>query len=90
MLLLLRYGSRAANGVILLQQKVVKPQKKGIGVEYNGGLQAETILCGYPEMQNEFGMGWNGNHNLIRKWFGDLVLTDLCSFGGMFITIHRS
>ncbi len=60
------YGSRAANGVILITTKSGKAQKKGIGVEYNGGLQAETILR-YPEMQNEFGMGWNGNHTEIEN-----------------------
>ena len=60
------YGSRAANGVILITTKSGKAQKKGIGVEYNGGLQAETILR-YPEMQNEFGMGWNGNHTELEN-----------------------
>ena len=53
------YGSRAASGVILITTKSGKKQKKGIGIEYNGGLQMESVLR-LPQMQNEFGMGWYG------------------------------
>ena len=53
------YGSRAANGVILITTKSGK-QQKGLGIEYNGGLQWESVLR-LPQMQNEFGMGWNGD-----------------------------
>ena len=53
------YGSRAASGVILITTKSGQKQKKGIGIEYNGGLQLETVLR-LPQMQNEFGMGWYG------------------------------
>ncbi len=53
------YGSRAASGVILITTKSGKKQKKGIGVEYNGGLQLESVLR-LPQMQNQFGMGWYG------------------------------
>ncbi len=52
------YGSRAANGVVLITTKSGKAQK-GVGVEYNGGLQWETVLR-LPQMQNDFGMGWYG------------------------------
>ena len=54
------YGSRAANGVILITTKSGKSQKKGLGIEYNGGLQWESVLR-LPQMQNEFGMGWYGD-----------------------------
>ena len=54
------YGSRAANGVILITTKSGKKQEKGLGVEYNGGLQWEQVMR-LPQMQNEFGMGWNGD-----------------------------
>lgn len=54
------YGSRAANGVILITTKSGKKQSKGIGVEYNGGMQFESVLR-LPQMQNQFGMGWYGN-----------------------------
>lgn len=54
------YGSRAANGVILITTKSGKKQSKGVGIEYNGGLQLESVLR-LPQMQNQFGMGWYGN-----------------------------
>lgn len=60
------YGSRAASGVILINTKSGKKQSKGLGIEYNGGVQFETILR-YPELQNEFGMGWSGNHTQIEN-----------------------
>ena len=53
------YGSRAANGVILITTKSGH-QQKGIGVEYNGGLQWESVLR-LPQSQNDFGMGWYGD-----------------------------
>lgn len=52
------YGSRAANGVIIITTKSGKKQT-GYGIEYNGGLQLSTISK-LPEFQNEFGMGWSG------------------------------
>ena len=53
------YGSRAANGVILITTKSGKKQE-GIGVGYNGGLQWESVLR-LPQSQNDFGMGWYGD-----------------------------
>ncbi len=53
------YGTRAANGVILITTKSGKKQGKAIGIEYNGGGQWETLLR-TPQMQNDFGMGWYG------------------------------
>ena len=52
------YGSRAANGVILITTKSGKKQK-GIGIEYNGGVQFENVLR-LPQVQNDFGQGWYG------------------------------
>ena len=54
------YGSRAANGVILITTKTGKKAQRGLGIEYNGGMQWETLLR-LPQMQNDFGMGWYGN-----------------------------
>ena len=54
------YGSRDANGVILITTKSGKKQEKGLGIEYNGGLQWEQVMR-LPQMQNDFGMGWNGD-----------------------------
>lgn len=52
------YGSRAANGVILIKTKSGK-STKGIGVEVNTNLTFETPLK-LPEYQNVYGQG-NGN-----------------------------
>ncbi|MDP4278338.1 MAG: SusC/RagA family TonB-linked outer membrane protein, partial [Bacteroidota bacterium] len=60
------YGSRAANGVILITTKSGSKKNQGIGVEYNGGIQFETILR-LPEFQNEFGMGWDGTKTMIEN-----------------------
>lgn len=60
------YGSRAASGVILITTKSGQKQKKGVGIEYNGGLQLETVLR-LPQMQNEFGMGWYGEKTDIEN-----------------------
>lgn len=54
------YGSRAANGVILITTKTGKKAQRGLGIEYNGGMQWETLLR-LPQMQNDFGMGWYGD-----------------------------
>lgn len=60
------YGSRAANGVILITTKSGQKQSQGIGIEYNGGLQWESVLR-LPQQQNDFGMGWYGNHTEIEN-----------------------
>lgn len=60
------YGSRAGAGVILITTKKGTKQKRGVGIEYNGGLQWETLLR-LPQMQNDFGMGWYGDHTEIEN-----------------------
>ncbi|MDR1382125.1 MAG: SusC/RagA family TonB-linked outer membrane protein [Tannerella sp.] len=60
------YGSRAANGVILITTKSGNKQDGGFGIEYSGGLQFANILR-LPEFQNEFGMGWSGDHTMIEN-----------------------
>ncbi len=60
------YGSRAANGVVLITTKSGEKQKKGLGVEYNGGVQLESLLR-IPENQNSFGMGTYGDKTLIEN-----------------------
>ena len=59
------YGSRAANGVILITTKSGSKQK-GVGVEYKGGLQWEQVMR-LPQMQNEFGMGWYGEKTMLEN-----------------------
>ena len=59
------YGSRAANGVVMITTKSGK-KGKGLGIEYNGGVQWSSVLR-MPEMQNEFGMGWSGSHTTLEN-----------------------
>ncbi len=59
------YGSRAANGVVMITTKK-GTKNKGLGVEYNGGAQWSTLLR-LPQMQNEFGMGWYREHTEIEN-----------------------
>ena len=60
------YGSRAGAGVILITTKKGAKQAKGVGIEYNGGLQWESLLR-IPQQQNMFGMGWNGEKTDIEN-----------------------
>ena len=61
------YGSRAANGVIVITTKSGKEQEnKAIGIEYNGGLQWEQVMR-LPQMQNEWGQGWYGDKTDIEN-----------------------
>ena len=60
------YGSRAGAGVILITTKKGTKQNRGVGIEYNGGLQWESVMR-LPQMQNSFGMGWYGDHTEIEN-----------------------
>ena len=52
------YGSRGANGVILITTKKGAAQK-GIGVEYNGTYTMENVSV-FPDFQYEYGQGDGG------------------------------
>ena len=58
------YGSRAANGVILITTKSGKGEKKGIGVSVNSTITFEDILV-IPPFQNEFGQGSKGEFSFV-------------------------
>ncbi|MFR9608060.1 MAG: SusC/RagA family TonB-linked outer membrane protein [Rikenellaceae bacterium] len=61
------YGSRAANGVIVITTKSGKKENgKNFTIEYNGGIQLREVAY-LPEMQNEFGQGWNGAYTYIEN-----------------------
>lgn len=51
------YGSRAANGAIIITTKSGKG-RKGLGVSFNSKTTYESILAG-PEFQREYGQGKN-------------------------------
>ena len=61
------YGSRAANGVIII---TTKSGKKGFDrnftLEYNGGLQLRQVAI-LPKFQNLYGQGWNGTQTYIEN-----------------------
>ncbi len=50
------YGSRAANGVLIITTKSGARQKKGIGVTLNTGVSIENVLK-WPDYQYEYGQG---------------------------------
>ena len=77
------YGSRAANGVVLITTKSGRKQK-GIGIEYNGGLQWESVLR-LPQNQNDFGMGWYGEKTLDENGsWGPKFDGSILRYGGIY------
>ncbi|MEN8123414.1 MAG: TonB-dependent receptor plug domain-containing protein, partial [Bacteroidota bacterium] len=54
------YGSRAANGVILITTKSGTASKKGLEIEYNTAMNWEEI-SNLPDYQNTYGNGTNFN-----------------------------
>jgi len=61
------YGSRGANGVILITTK--KSSKKGFGISYNSNATFETINT-IPTFQNKWAGGYDENWD---SWAGDSV-----------------
>jgi TonB-linked SusC/RagA family outer membrane protein len=57
------YGSRAANGVILIKTKSGKG-KKGIGISINSNTTFENLLV-LPEYQNVYGQGSGGEFEYV-------------------------
>ncbi len=57
------YGSRAANGVVIITTKSGRG-KKGIGVSINSNVTFETVLAS-PEYQDKFGQGKNGQFSFV-------------------------
>jgi TonB-linked SusC/RagA family outer membrane protein len=57
------YGSRAANGVILIKTKTGKGVK-GIGVTINSNTSFSSLLI-LPDYQNQYGQGSNGQFSYV-------------------------
>ncbi len=57
------YGSRGANGVILINTKSVRRNKK-LQVSVNTGLTMESVLR-LPKYQNKYGQGWAGDFKYV-------------------------
>ena len=61
------YGSRAANGVVVITTKTGKKgQGRNFQIAYSGGMQFRQVSL-FPDMQNDFGQGWNGNQTYIEN-----------------------
>ena len=58
------YGSRAADGVILIETKTGKNAAEGVSVEINSSTTFESILK-LPDFQNEFGFGGGGKYSYV-------------------------
>lgn len=52
------YGSRAANGAIIITTKKGKSQSSKLGISFNTGVTIENVLM-LPDWQNEYGQGNN-------------------------------
>ena len=61
------YGSRAANGVIMITTKQGKKSgEKNYQISYDGSLQWRQVST-LPKFQNRFGQGWNGQQTFIEN-----------------------
>ncbi len=61
------YGSRAANGVVVVTTKTGKSNgDRNFSIEYNGGVQLRQIN-NMALFQNKFGQGWNGAQTYIEN-----------------------
>lgn len=61
------YGSRASNGVIMITTKSGSGgDGKNYTITYSGNVVASRVTL-LPEMQNEFGQGWNGKQTFIEN-----------------------
>jgi TonB-linked SusC/RagA family outer membrane protein len=54
------YGSRAANGVIMVTTKAGEKAERGIGVDFSSNLNLEEVMR-WPDFQYEFGQGLPSN-----------------------------
>jgi len=61
------YGSRAANGVIVVTTKAGKKgENRNFTIDYSGGVQLRQVAT-MPMLQNEWGQGWNGTQTYIEN-----------------------
>lgn len=65
------YGSRAANGVILITTKSADKADKGVGVTYTTHIGLNQVKY-IPELQNKYGRGLNGEYNYVDGVGGGL------------------
>jgi TonB-linked SusC/RagA family outer membrane protein len=63
------YGSRAANGVVVINTKAGQKTRKGLEVTFNSSMNWEEV-SNLPEYQNKYGQGSNQIYNgaFIGNW----------------------
>ena len=61
------YGSRAANGVIIITTKNGKGgNARNFTISYDGSVQFRNV-ANLPKFQNKYGQGWNGQQTYIEN-----------------------
>ena len=85
------YGSRGANGVIMITTKKGSKKNKGIGVEFNSSLTVGSVdKSTLPKYQNKYGGGYDGSSFIYEDVDGDGIVDpivyvyDDASFGAAF------
>lgn len=73
------YGTRAANGVVVITTKRGK-RAKGIGVSFSSSLTLEDILT-MPDYQNVYGGGGNGDYSFQNGIGGGVRDGGISSYG---------
>lgn len=85
------YGSRASNGVILINTKSGKGQQ-GFGVQYTGSVLLETVMSDIYDFQKQYGQGLNGEAPQsaqeaisagMQAWGGRLDGSNVVQFDGV-------
>jgi len=72
------YGSRAANGVILITTKkgvmAAPGEKRAIGVDFSTGVTFDNVAV-IPKYQNKYGQGFNGSEYVYMQYLIDNNIT---------------
>ncbi|MDH6311325.1 TonB-linked SusC/RagA family outer membrane protein [Parabacteroides sp. PFB2-10] len=74
------YGSRAANGVILITTKSAEKADKGVGVTFTSNIGLNNVKY-IPKLQNKYGRGLNGEYNYVDGVGGGLNDSNSESWG---------
>lgn len=78
------YGSRAANGVILITTKTASKGQKGFGVNFSTSLTMQNPLIAESAWQKEYGQGYNGQYLYVDGEGNGINESNLRSWGPRF------
>ena len=59
------YGSLGINGAIMITTKKGKDGKEGVEMSINSTTQFQAGYIRIPSVQNQYGMGWNGQYGFV-------------------------